>query len=159
MIVYRNPVAVARSLERRNGIALGHGVALWAHYTASALVNTIRRPRILAAYEELFTAGRPVVSKLARFLGVPDPDSDPHLHAEMDRTVDQQLRHHAASPAELTAHPAVSWYARELFELLEADDDRPDRGRRPWTLWPRRSSSVAHHAHHARHAHHSRPAR
>jgi hypothetical protein len=39
VLVWRGPLAVARSLQRRDGLPIPHGVALWERYNRSAIAN------------------------------------------------------------------------------------------------------------------------
>ena len=67
--VFRNPLEVARSLQTRNGFAIGAGLALWEAYNRSALGASSELPRVLVSYEAL--ALRPVetVDRLLERLG------------------------------------------------------------------------------------------
>ncbi|HET7434360.1 MAG TPA: sulfotransferase [Thermoanaerobaculia bacterium] len=53
VLVWREPVAVARSIERRDGLPLAIGLALWEEYTRAMLDATIGMPRLAINYEEL----------------------------------------------------------------------------------------------------------
>ena len=122
VIAHRCPLDVARSLQRRNGIALGHGVALSSYYTACAIVGTRAQPRVFVGYEELFTAPEEVLGTLTASLEVADPPP----WASIAEAVDPRLRHHASAGHELDAQPALTGEARELFERLKdpgASDD------------------------------------
>jgi amino acid adenylation domain-containing protein len=117
LICSRSPLEVARSLERRNRIPLEHGVALWAHYTASAVANTHGAMRLFVAYEELVERPRPETERIAAFLGLPMPDGGGET---VDAAVDAQLRHHRSTPEELTDAPGVTADIRELHRLVDA---------------------------------------
>ena len=119
VIVHRSPLGVARSLQRRNAIALEHGLELWTHYMAGAIFNTATARRIIVGYDELYTNHRAVVGDLAAFLGVGDPADDLQRSAEIRDAVDERLRHHAGSVAQDMSDPAMSAPVRELFGLLE----------------------------------------
>src|SRR5690606_16286416 len=49
----RDPLAVAKSLSKRNGFTLQHGVALWEFYNRNALVNIKPFPCFSISYERL----------------------------------------------------------------------------------------------------------
>lgn len=125
VICHRGPLDCARSLERRNGIRLDDGVALWARYTASALAHTAGRRRVLVSYEELFGAGAALIDELAAFVGVrPSEDS----RAAAAAWIEPELRHHAGTLRELAEHPAVSAHARALHLLLRLASGARARG-------------------------------
>jgi hypothetical protein len=118
VICHRRPLDSARSLERRNGLTLEEGVALWLRYTASAVANTAGRRRIIVGYEELFRDGWSLAGELAAFLGA-EPGGRPELRAAVEGWIDDDLRHHAGTLRELVEHPAVSADALTLDLLLE----------------------------------------
>jgi glycosyltransferase involved in cell wall biosynthesis len=51
--VYRDPIEVARSLQRRNGFSLNAGLALWELYNRSAFNASQGVPRVLVSYRDL----------------------------------------------------------------------------------------------------------
>ncbi len=119
VICQRNPLAVAQSLLSRNQIPLEYGVALWVHYTASAIINTSGERRFFLAYEELFSERRAAVAELAAFMDVPGLARDREFQAAVDGWLDAELRHHSPSLRDVIEHPAMSPEARELCLLLE----------------------------------------
>ena len=66
--VVRHPVAVARSLEHRNGFDPEKSAALWLRYTAEALAG-VDSPTVVA-YEDLLSEPEKVVTQLASELGL-----------------------------------------------------------------------------------------
>lgn len=62
--IYRNPVEVASSLHRRNGIPIPAGMALWERYVQSALLDSEGMPRIVVSHRQLITDPRTAVAKL-----------------------------------------------------------------------------------------------
>jgi O-antigen biosynthesis protein len=119
VLCHRRPLDSARSLQRRNGIELGDGVALWTRYTASALAHTAGRRRIIISYEELFSNRESLVGELAAFLDTPGRGETPQLRTAIEEWIEDGLRHHAGTLRELIEHPAVSAHARELDLLIE----------------------------------------
>ena len=51
--IHRNPLAVARSLERRNGMPIEVGLALWEAYSRHALAGAAGLPTVHVSYERL----------------------------------------------------------------------------------------------------------
>lgn len=71
----RNPVAVAQSLVRRNGMPLAEGLRLWHQYTWQPPKHTRGYPTAIVHYEQYFQdRSRHNAKKLANFLGLTDPD-------------------------------------------------------------------------------------
>lgn len=97
VICLRNPLDVAASLERRNGMPGYEAFALWLAYFRAALANTEGDARIVVAYEAYFDDWRAQVDRLARFLGL-----DPSVGGlpDVSSAINDGLRHHRTPPAE-----------------------------------------------------------
>lgn len=123
VVCVRNPLEVAQSLERRNGIPLERGTELWLTYTAGALRNTAGDPRLLVGFEDLVGDWRPTVDRLARFVG-----ADIVEERAIEEFVSGELRHHASEPGEALRNAAVSPRAKALYGVLEAALEAERRG-------------------------------
>jgi hypothetical protein len=91
VICLRNPVDVAASLERRDGIPLDQAVALWQAYVARALVNTSGGSRLLVPYESYFEDPQGVAARLARFVGRDGAFDGEEGERRMAEAVDDRL--------------------------------------------------------------------
>jgi hypothetical protein len=72
--LYRNPIEVASSLYRRNGIPMDAGLALWDRYVRSALDASSGMPRIMVSHRQLILQPVAALAQLLRELeklGVP----------------------------------------------------------------------------------------
>jgi hypothetical protein len=63
--IHRFPLAVARSLQARDGFSLALGIALWEHYNLAALAASGGRRRLEVAYEDLVASPAATVRGLA----------------------------------------------------------------------------------------------
>ena len=71
--VFRNPLEVARSLQRRNGFSIAAGMTLWERYNKYALKASSTMPRVMVAYGALMRDPADTVDRLVtrlRELGV-----------------------------------------------------------------------------------------
>ena len=71
--VYRQPLAVADSLRRRNRFPLAYGLALWEHYNQCALAALRGRPHTCVSYDRIIAdpvAALAVLAGRLRALGV-----------------------------------------------------------------------------------------
>ena len=119
IVCFRNPLDVARSLERRNGMPLAEGLALWHRYTASALENTEDTPRVVLSYEESMRDPQRTFATIAELLLPADGDGRPALQAELPpEIVDPNLRHNASSTASVIEGPGVPEEVRTLYTRL-----------------------------------------
>jgi hypothetical protein len=69
VLVWRSPLAVARSLERRDGMLLPDGVALWERYNRSALANLSGIDTYVCAYESLVHDPPAALGEMTDWLG------------------------------------------------------------------------------------------
>ena len=69
ILVVRNPLDVARSLERRNGMSPEVGLALWEAYNVRALNASTGVSRAVVSYEKLMTDPALVVRRVRDLLG------------------------------------------------------------------------------------------
>ncbi len=93
--VLRDPVEVALSLQRRNGLGLAHALALWEMYTISALEASRNRPRLLLDYASIVAEPQRCAIELFEFLA---NNGMSELHALNEAQtlmwVDPKLRRH-----------------------------------------------------------------
>jgi hypothetical protein len=64
VIVWRHPMAVARSLETRDRLSPLWALALWEHYNRALLRDSEGLPRVLVSYEEMLAEPERVVREL-----------------------------------------------------------------------------------------------
>jgi len=116
ILVWRDPVAVARSLQHRDGLPSAIGLALWEEYTRAMLAHTTGLPRALLSYEDLMRDPAGCGRELAQAtgLGAPHEDQlceliDPSLD-HCDRDDDGFLTHQqGALRNALRDRSALSW--------------------------------------------------
>lgn len=123
VIVIRNPLDVASSLQTRDGYGKAHSLALWERYTRSAVLNAAGLSAALIHYDDLMAEPRRTISGLAQYLtsvGV-------HLTAtdNAPSLVDNALRHHAADPD--AADPDLSDGQRQLYTYLRQIESYHER--------------------------------
>lgn len=125
VVVWRNPLEVADSLVRRDGMAPEKALALWQHYVESSLAFAADRPHTVIAYRDLVEASRSTVARLLDFLdragiGHLEPDT-----AAAVESVDGALWHErrpTATELRLTSDQA---------DLLGRLEDLTERHRSP----------------------------
>lgn len=87
ILVWREPAAVARSLEHRDGLPFVIGLALWEEYTRAMLAYTTGLPRLLVSYEALLGDPARYAAELAQAAGLNVPDEN-ELRALVDPSLD-----------------------------------------------------------------------
>lgn len=68
ILIYREPLPVARSLAARDGFPIPYGIALWEKYTREALASTRGLPRVLLSHRELMADPEATLHRLRRHL-------------------------------------------------------------------------------------------
>lgn len=118
VLVLRDPLEIAASLEQRESVTLPLSLALWERYMRSALRACAGRPVLVTRYEQLVAEPRAWTLAARAFLGeygvvLPDDAGD------VAAFVDPALRHHAVADERFAAHPAVSGQQRALAGALD----------------------------------------
>jgi hypothetical protein len=121
VICLRNPVDIAHSLRAREGEErpLEEHVLDWLRHTASALVYTADRPRLLVRYERFFDNAEHEVRRLAGFLGREDRLEDPDTMGRIFEFIDPALVHARSASSTVADHPEVPFDAAALYLALE----------------------------------------
>lgn len=115
--VARHPLAVARSLAKRDGFPLHFGIALWEHYNAHALHVSSGLPRFSVCYEQFMAQPVETVRALCQRLQYRGVQA---LHIPAEREIhaflEGDLQHHRIHDAEndpqwLTQQQILLWQA------------------------------------------------
>lgn len=118
VLVYRHPLDVASSLQRRNAMSRRFAVALWERYNRLILRHCLGMSMLVVSYDDLVTdvvASIELLRAYLRRLDLADDRAPDRTTA--DSFVDRSLRHSAGSTAGVSDDPALGT-ALELYELL-----------------------------------------
>jgi hypothetical protein len=122
ILIHRNPLSVARSLTRRDGLPIRVGIALWEHYNRAALAASQGLPRVLVRYRDLIDDPASTATRLVRTLrarGAQGLDGLRDLSKVDARTLlDSSLEHHCTAPGEELGY--LNAGQRELLRALES---------------------------------------
>ena len=126
VVVVRNPLEVAWSLRRRNGIPLERGLSLWWTYHSSLVEAADLDRRIVCRYERFLDDGRREVRRAVEFAGLhPEPDA-------LDRAclvVEASSRHTRFTTSDLTVAGAPGRVSELYRRLLDESDREPEVAR------------------------------
>jgi len=100
IICLRHPLEVARSLERRDGIAPAHGIGLWLRYMLDAELNSRDLVRIFLDYSALLQDWRSTIHQIEEQLGVVLPKRPATAANSINEFLDKALRHNFAGSDE-----------------------------------------------------------
>lgn len=116
VICIRNPLEVARSLEKRNNIAVRKGVSLWYHYVRTSIEDTEGSQRIFSFFDDFFENGSVEIERLLRFCELPIPANDSGLKS----AVSTELRHHTSALQSLLEEPRITSECKHFYLGLRA---------------------------------------
>ncbi len=115
VVCLRNPLDVARSLEKRNGLSLEKGVDLWLAYVKSALENTSGQPRVFLFYEDVMENWRVELDRLCVALKIPREKS---IQCNVQEFLDEELQHHRTSILDTVSDSSLAYPAKSLYLAL-----------------------------------------
>ncbi|MEC7932762.1 MAG: hypothetical protein VX218_10810, partial [Pseudomonadota bacterium] len=90
----RNPVEVARSLERRNNFLISKGVLLWLRYTLDGERGTRGLRRLFTSYDELLEDPVGLIQRTQDSLDVYWPRNSAKARREITQFLSNDMRHH-----------------------------------------------------------------
>jgi Sulfotransferase family len=118
VICLRNPLDVARSLERRDRFSLEKGFHLWLLHTKAALRNTEHERRAFVFSERWIDGWQEQLQRLARFLDV--PRGQMVEDGAIEAVIDKNLWHYRSSLNSMTR--SLQIYQEVLQESFSLDD-------------------------------------
>jgi GT2 family glycosyltransferase len=119
IVCHRQPLDVAASLERRDGLALEQSLALWERYMAASILQTVGARRLFIGYDEYFEGRDGALAALTAFAGAPGLAEDEGFRAQAASWLDVDMRHHHRTHRELLAEPQAGERVARLHLLLE----------------------------------------
>lgn len=128
VLIHRNPLDVAASLEARNGLTRRHAFRLWLAYVLAALdVERDARLSAVVGYEELLELPRFLLAGIAAGAGL--RPADPELDAAA-ALLDASERHQRSTKHAFDASASIPDLLKEAWWLLRRWHSRPDADRR-----------------------------
>lgn len=113
---HRNPLDVAASLKKRDGIELSIALLVWLRHVVEAERQSRGVSRCFTSYDKLLQDPIGIANDIEKSLGVPWPVRTPE---NLD-WVDPNLRHHDHGSETVLASRTVPNLIRKIFETLEA---------------------------------------
>lgn len=120
VVVHRNPLEVAASLQARDGFPVSLGLALWERYVRSTLSAAAGLPVCVTGYEELVADPAAWCGRVSRFLRAHGTEPVAIAAGELDAAVRADLRHAVATAGALATDSAVSPQQLAVAAILEA---------------------------------------
>lgn len=119
IICLRNPLSVAASLHKRDGVLAAKAQLLWAKYLEAALSYTAGSVRIVVDYDALMEQPSDQLKRIADALHLPSPDSNPDaLDDFCQEFLTTSLRHTQYNIGQLEDTSEVLRQLHDLHALL-----------------------------------------
>ncbi len=127
VIPVRNPLEIAASLHRRDGIPPVRSLLVWLRYVLDAERDSRHTPRAFAHYEDLLRDWRGVMSGLARDLGLAWPTDSDAVAPQIGEYLCDLDRHNRATAEDLRGRDDVPHVVKTAYDaLLAATAGRPE---------------------------------
>lgn len=97
---FRNPLSVAKSLEKRDGISIKNGLLLWYYYNISSLLD-LNKPILIIQYQELIDHPVEILKKIHLFTEINNESKKLNLEKICKQSIKKDLNHHQVSNNEL----------------------------------------------------------
>lgn len=114
IFVYRNPLDVAKSLYKRDGISYDKSFGLWLIYNLNTLLLTLNIPKIFLSYDKLIIDWKNELKKLALFLDIKWSDV---LESKINSFIKKDFCH-SMSTFEDLKNVNIPYPVLKLYELL-----------------------------------------
>jgi len=121
VFVVRNPLDVARSLEKRNGFTIDKGLGIWFNHTITALKAVEGLETVFLSYDRFLDKWEAELKRCSDGLEIGWPVDIVAVRAKMANFIRGDLRHSASGMDELNAvtapEPVIQLYAL-LLEII-----------------------------------------
>lgn len=118
LFAVRNPLDVARSLQKRNGFDTDRSFGIWFNYNIAALLSSNGLPRSFISYDAFLADWEKELKRCSSELSIEWPRDDSGLRDEMTRFIRPGLRHSSSGAADLKKAGAPGPVVR-LYEMLD----------------------------------------
>ena len=122
VVVLRNPLDVAHSLNRRNGFPVTYGLALWERYMRALHRDARGMPCLVVRYDDVIDDPAPEVGRIAQFLDSREESGEPGelSHDAIAASIARSLRHRRHSHDDLGIDGRVSSAQRALYDAFDS---------------------------------------
>ena len=119
VMTHRNPLEVAASLSKRDGMSAATGLLIWLRHVLDAEAGTRHATRCFVNFDSLLGNWASVMTKIQDVLGVPLPRLSVSVTPEVEAFLDLDLRHHVEKPNMALDNPLLSEWVRDTYAILE----------------------------------------
>ena len=127
VLTVRHPLEFAEVMSAENGWPTHRNLLLWLKHVLDGERNTRHRVRVLATYDDCVGDWRAMVDHLSTALGLTLPPRTFRIEREVERFINQSVRHHAFNGDAFAANPEIAeWVTAAYHALQHLDDDEAE---------------------------------
>jgi hypothetical protein len=126
VVPLRNPLEVAESLARRDGLRPAVSQLIWLRHVIDAERGTRSLPRAFLRYDELLQAWRPAAERIAQQLCVQWPIAIADAEGAIDAFLQPGFRHHSIPDQALFEDASVTMAVKTVYSALQQLSEWPD---------------------------------
>ena len=119
IIACRNPLSVAKSMEKRDGFDIVKGCYIWLGYITASLIHSAGYNRIVVDYDELMKDPEKQLRRTAERLNLKFDAGSPEFIEYKESFLSESFRHTSFGIGDLTANADVPPKIAELYVLLK----------------------------------------
>jgi hypothetical protein len=118
VLTFRNPMEVARSLQKRDGLPISQSHLMWLRSLLEAERDSRGMSRTLTSYEALLSDWKSQVHKIGRELGFEWPVACEQVSPAVDEFLRPSLRHHQVDNHQLLEDSGIAEPVRRAYGML-----------------------------------------
>jgi hypothetical protein len=119
VIIFRNPLEVATSFQKRNGFHMDKSFLLWLTHVTEAELETRYLPRVFVSFERLISDWSSVTGIIAKTLQITWQTDVDTIQVLMDDFLDPSLKHHNIDDEQLNFDSRLPELLLKGFRLLK----------------------------------------
>jgi hypothetical protein len=122
--ITRNPLSVAKSLAKRDGMDSGFASLVWLNYVLTSERSTRNSPRVFLSYESMVRDFGPGLEKIAHRFSIEWPRKISSVEKELAAYLSTDHQHHLASVDLLMANDGIpDLVKRAYIAMLSLEED------------------------------------
>jgi hypothetical protein len=118
VLIFRHPLEVAQSLERRDGMPREEACLLWLRHVVDAEIATRGTRRAVLSYDGLLTNWKIELARISLDTGCIWPNPAEGVAEQVQRFLDPRQRHHVLSAEDILDWTMCDWIA-EVFGAVD----------------------------------------
>ncbi len=136
ILALRNPIDVADSLKKSDGLEFDRAISYWHSAQNAALQNTSGQERLLVFYDDILEDWERELERIAHFIGRAEIATLPNVRGNVCTFIDKTLHRNQTSLGAVVSDTRIPFTAKALYLALRAlvhhgGDKRAQRGISP----------------------------